>query len=63
MEHQLIEQKHPIEISDDLTNIRVIIKEMVSALSKSQKKSRERSLVITKLEEAEMWAVNAQSKE
>lgn len=32
-------------------------------MSASPKKSRERSLVITKLEEAEMWAVNAQSRE
>lgn len=56
------ESKTPLEITDDLIVIKVVIAELVSALS-AGKKSRERSLVITKLEEAAMWASQGLSKE
>jgi hypothetical protein len=52
----------PLEITDDLTGCRVIVGEMIKALQGGLR-SRERSLVITKLEEAEMWMLRAQSLE
>ncbi len=45
----------PIEITDDLITVKVVIAEMLKALNNGRK-SRERSLVITKLQEAQMWA-------
>jgi hypothetical protein len=39
----------------DLCNVRLVIMSIVTALNEGPK-SRERSLVITKLEEASMWA-------
>jgi hypothetical protein len=39
----------------DLTEVRLILRVMIAA-QKAGQKSRERSLVITKLEEAHMWA-------
>lgn len=48
-----------IEITDDLTTIRTILKQMCYVLKASQKKSRERAFVITKLDEARMWALEA----
>ena len=55
-----IEPKHSIEITHDLTSIKVICYEMIDALNAGPK-SRERSLVITKLQEATMWANQAQA--
>lgn len=45
----------------ELTEIRVIIQSMIKGLE-SGPKSRERALVITKLQEANMWAVEAMTK-
>ena len=52
----------PIEITAELSNVKTIIRELVAAL-KSGPKSRERSLVITKLDEARMWVEEAQMTE
>ena len=53
-----------LEISADLTHVRCIISVMVEHLTaKESPKSRERSLVVTKLEEAAMWANEALIKE
>mgnify|MGYP001565336748 FL=1 len=41
--------------TDDLTMVRCAIEVMVESLGKGRK-SRERSLVVTKLQEASMWA-------
>ena len=49
-------------IDDDLTNTKVVLWEMIQAHQKSDKKSRERSLLITKLQEARMWADEAQAQ-
>ena len=46
-------------IDDDYTNTKVILAEMIRAHQDSPSKSRERSLVITKLQEARMWADEA----
>ena len=51
-----------IEISADLTNCKVILMEMITALRKGPQ-SRERSVLITKLQEARMWAQEAQAQE
>ena len=49
-------EKTVLEITDDPTSIKTIINEMVTALqSPGAKKSREMSLVVTKLQEAVMW--------
>ena len=63
MQEELKQQKTNLEITDDLTDTRVILQEMITAQKKSAQRSRERSLVITKLEEAEMWALKAQAVE
>jgi len=53
-----------IEISADLTYQRAILRLMVEALTAPDApKSRERSLVVTKLQEAHMWAGEAMDKE
>ncbi|MGA9769321.1 MAG: hypothetical protein WBV94_09790 [Blastocatellia bacterium] len=54
--------KMNLEITHDLSVVRTIIGEMVNALNEGPR-SRERSLVITKLQEAEMWALQAQAHE
>lgn len=51
-----------IDIDDDLTNTKVVLWEMIAAHQASDKKSRERSLLITKLQEARMWADEAQAQ-
>ena len=58
MEETVAEQKPMnIEINADLTYQRAILRLMVEALTAPDApKSRERSLVVTKLEEAHMWA-------
>lgn len=48
-----------LNITDDLTDIRCVIAVMVEKLNEGGKKSRERSLVVTKLQEASMWANEA----
>jgi hypothetical protein len=45
-----------IEINDDLTMVRALLAAQIEALNGSKLKSRARALVITKLEEASMWA-------
>ena len=45
-----------LEVSDDLINVRTLLTAQIKALQESSKKSRERSLVITKLQEANFWA-------
>lgn len=49
-------------IDDDLTNTKVVLWEMIQAHQKSPVKSRERSLLITKLQEARMWADEAMAQ-
>jgi hypothetical protein len=48
--------KTVLEVTDDATVLRTIITEMMVSLRKGRK-SRERSMAITKLEEARMWLV------
>lgn len=62
MPDELKDQKTNLEITSDLTTIRTIIREMVTALNNGPR-SRERSLVVTKLQEAEMWALEGQAHE
>ncbi len=45
-----------MEITDDLITIDKALEEMLTVLSQSTQKTRERSLVLTKLQEARMWA-------
>lgn len=52
---EMTERKASIEITADLANIRAVIACMVEEINKGPK-SRARSLVVTKLEEASMWA-------
>jgi len=52
-----------IAIDDNLTNTKVVLAEMIKAHQKSGQKSRERSLLITKLQEARMWADEAMAQE
>lgn len=60
MENTLKElDKTKLEITDDLTSTSTILIELVKAHKASNKKSRERSLIITKLQEAEMWTLEA----
>lgn len=49
----------PIRITDDLISIKVILNEMIHASKTSRLRSRERDLLITKLEEAVSWATQA----
>lgn len=51
------------KIDDDYTNTKVILMEMIKAHRNSPNGSRERSLLITKLQEARMWADEAQAQE
>jgi hypothetical protein len=51
--------KMSIEITDDLCDLRQLLMSAVDALNKSPQKSRARALVVTKLEEAFMWAGEA----
>lgn len=46
----------------DLTEVRVILAGLIKGLNAGPK-SRARSLVVTKLEEASMWAVEAMARE
>jgi hypothetical protein len=57
------EHKTPLEITDDYTTTKTILDELISAHKKSQSPSRERSLLITKLQEARMWLSEAQAQE
>ena len=54
--------KHPLEITDDLTETKVILDELIRAHKASADKTRERSLVITKLQETRMWVLEAQAQ-
>jgi hypothetical protein len=64
MENTVSEKPTQIEINADLTHVRCVIAAMVEALTASDApKSRERSLVVTKLEEAAMWANEGLRKE
>ena len=64
MENTPSEKPVQIEINSNLTHIRCLIALMVEALTATDApKSRERSLVITKLEEASMWANEGLRKE
>lgn len=51
-----------IELSEDLVNIRAFIKEAIGKVQAGGK-SRERSLVVTKLQEAEHWLTEAIAQE
>lgn len=46
-------------IDDDFTNTKVILAEVIAVHKNSSSGSRERSLLITKLQEARMWADEA----
>lgn len=64
MENTPLEKPMQLEINADLTYQRAILRLMVEALTApGAPKSRERSLVVTKLEEAHMWANEALMKE
>jgi hypothetical protein len=51
-----------IAIDDDLTNTKVVLAELINAHKRSGNPSRERSLLITKLQEARMWADETQAQ-
>jgi hypothetical protein len=51
-----------IAIDDDLINTKVVLLEMIKAHQGSPLKSRERSLLVTKLQEARMWADEAMAQ-
>lgn len=51
-----IPEKSNLEITDDYTSTKIILAELVAAHGKSPCPSRERSLLVTKLEEALFWA-------
>ena len=57
------ERTTPLGITDDLGSTRFILEEIIKAHQGSPKKSRQRSLLITKLEEARMWATEALLRE
>jgi hypothetical protein len=57
------EKKTNLEITDDLTDTKTILDELINAHKNSPHKGRERSLVITKLQEARMWLLEAQAQE
>jgi hypothetical protein len=64
MEETPGEKPMNLEINADLTYQRAILRLMIEALTAPDApKSRERSLVVTKLEEAYMWADQALWKE
>ena len=64
MENTLSPKPTQLEISADLTHVRCVIEAIVEHLTaKDAPKSRERSLVVTKLEEAFMWANEGLRKE
>jgi hypothetical protein len=64
MENAVQDKPMNIEINSDLTYQRAILRLMIEALTAPDApKSRERSLVVTKLEEAHMWANAALCKE
>jgi len=64
MENTVEQKPMNIEINSDLTYQRAILRLMIEALTAADApKSRERSLVVTKLEEAHMWAGAAMDKE
>lgn len=62
MENQISEQKTNLEITGDFTTTKTILDELIAAHRKAQP-SRERALVITKLQEARMWTLEAQAQE
>jgi hypothetical protein len=62
MENQIPEPKTNLEITDDLTDTKIILDGLIEA-HKNGRKTRERSLVITKLQEARMWVLEAQATE
>lgn len=55
------ETKIPLEISDDLTDTKVLLREIIAQWNASPKKSRYRSLVITHLEIAEGFLLKEQA--
>lgn len=57
-----MDDKTALEVTSDTATLCSIIQAMVEALSNGPR-SRERSLAITKLEEADSWLVKASSKE
>jgi hypothetical protein len=64
MENEISPKPTQIEINADLTHVRILIALVVEALTAPDApKSRERSLVVTKLEEAAMWANQGLRKE
>ena len=57
MQETISEKPTQLEINADLTHVRCILAVMVEKLTAPDApKSRARSLVVTKLEEASMWA-------
>ncbi len=57
------EQQTAMVISDDLTDTKVLLREVIAKWGASQKKSRYRSLVITHLEIAEGFLLKEQAAE
>ena len=48
-----------VEITDNLPAAKLLINELTTALRNSASKSRERSMIITKLDEARLWVDEA----
>lgn len=60
MSEQVLQQDEALlRPSADLTETLTILRELIKAHQNSQVRTRERSLIITKLEEAESWTVKA----
>ena len=55
MNEQIEQQQVSFEITDDPIILRLIIIDMVKALRETKTPSREKSLAITKLQEAQFW--------
>ncbi len=62
-EQQLEESKINLEVTGDSVVVLTILKELISAMKKYPTQNRERSLVITKLQEAKSWLIEAQAVE
>lgn len=63
MSESIQEREAVLRPSADLTETLTILRELIKAHQNSSVRSRERSLIITKLEEAESWAVKAGATE
>jgi hypothetical protein len=63
MEETIDDGNRNVEISVDLTDTKVILDALIEAHKECPARSRERSLIVTKLQEARMWTLEAQAQE